>query len=77
MVRLIEAKGGDRDLIMLQLISSSLQTVNVKGFKLKDGTEITANKRGVVTALDPKQTFLRLIEPENLNDSFLNHGAEF
>lgn len=40
------------------------------GIRLRDGTEITAS-RAVVSALEPQQTFLKLIEPEHLDGDFL------
>ncbi|MEJ8566219.1 phytoene desaturase family protein [Elongatibacter sediminis] len=46
------------------------------GIRLEDGTEITAS-RGVVSALEPQQTFLKLIEPEHLDDDFLRMAKNF
>ena len=39
------------------------------GLRLADGTEATA-RQAVVTSLDPKQTFLKLMEPEHLPARF-------
>lgn len=47
-----------------------------KAIKLEDGTEIHA-KKAVVTALEPQQTFLRLIDPEYLTDEFLQMVRNF
>ena len=75
MVRLIESKGGKvlNNATINKLIINRDECL---GFQLEDGAEITA-KHGVVTALDPKQTFLRLIEPGNLSDTFLNLVQNF
>jgi phytoene dehydrogenase-like protein len=47
-----------------------------QGIRLADGTEITA-KRGVVSALEPQQTFLKLIEPDHLESDFLRMVRNF
>ncbi|MEE8429305.1 MAG: NAD(P)/FAD-dependent oxidoreductase [Gammaproteobacteria bacterium] len=47
-----------------------------RGIRLEDGTEITAS-RGVVSALEPKQTFLKLVEPEHLSGDFLRSVRNF
>ena len=39
------------------------------GIRLEDGTEVTANT-AVVTSLDPKQTFLKLVDAEHLSARF-------
>ena len=75
MVRLIEGMGG-KVLNNATINKFIINRGECLGFQLEDGTEITA-KQGVVTALDPKQTFLRLIEPENLSDTFLNLVQNF
>jgi phytoene dehydrogenase-like protein len=41
-----------------------------RGFELADGSKITAGK-GVVSSLDPHQTFLRLLDPALLPEDFL------
>ena len=46
------------------------------GVKLADGTEITA-KKGVVTALDPQQTFLKCMDPAALDPEFLRRVQRF
>lgn len=67
--RLIEDKGGK------VMTNSTVKEFIVadrecKGICLEDGTEIEA-KRAVVTALDPKQTFLRLMNPKHLDSQFM------
>ena len=47
-----------------------------RGIRLENGDEILAS-RGVVTALDPKQTFLRLIDPDHLESGFVSMVRNF
>lgn len=47
-----------------------------KGIVLEDGTEIMAS-RAVVTALEPRQTFLRLVDAEHLDNDFLKMVNNF
>ncbi len=42
-----------------------------RGCVLEDGTKIRA-KKAVVSSLEPKQTFRKFIEPDNLSDEFLD-----
>ena len=46
------------------------------GIRLEDGTEITAS-RGVVSALEPRQTFLKLVGADNLEEDFLRMVRNF
>ncbi len=47
-----------------------------KGIRLSDGRELHA-KHAVVSSLDPKQTFLKLIEPEHLEPSVIHMAKAF
>lgn len=47
-----------------------------RGIRLADGTEITA-KKGVVSALEPQQTFLKLMDEEHLEGDFLRMVRNF
>jgi phytoene dehydrogenase-like protein len=53
-----------------------VQGGEARGIRLADGREILA-RRGVVTALEPKATFLRMIEPEALEPDFLRMVRNF
>ena len=70
LARLIEAHGGKvlTNAPVKQFSIDSNKTC--QGLSLEDGTEIEA-KKAVVTSLDPKQTFLRLIDEEHFSDDFL------
>jgi len=46
------------------------------GIRLEDGTEITAS-RGVVSALEPQQTFLKLMDEEHLSADFRRQVQNF
>ena len=73
--RLIESKGG-------KVITNStidkfiISNGECKGIRIEDGTEITATK-AVITALDPKQTFLKLVDSEHLDDDFIRMVHNF
>lgn len=75
LARLIEDKGGTvlNNATVEEFIVSNREC---KGIRLEDGTEITA-RRGVVTALDPKQTFLKLMDPKHLDSGFLEACRNF
>ncbi|MFT5132367.1 MAG: phytoene dehydrogenase-like protein [Gammaproteobacteria bacterium] len=47
-----------------------------RGIRLEDGTEITAGK-AVVTALDPQQSFIKLIDDGILDNNFLSQIKAF
>ena len=76
LARFIEAHGGKvlTNAPVKQFSIDSNKTC--QGLSLEDGTEIEA-KKAVVTSLDPKQTFLRLIDEEHLNDDFLKMVPHF
>lgn len=73
--RLIEDKGG-KVLTKATVERFIIADGECKGIRIEDGTEILAGK-AVVTELDPKQTFLRLIEPRHLEDRFLRMVRNF
>ena len=68
MCRLIESRGG-------MIVSGAdiakfiISDGRCKGVRTADGNDYIA-KHGVVTALDPTQTFLRLIDEEHLTENF-------
>ena len=48
-------------------------TVGATGVVLADGTELAAEV--VVSALDPRRTFLELVDPRELPDDLVEDGA--
>ena len=76
LVRYLEANGGKvlTNASVDEFIVDSNKTA--KGVRLADGTEIIARK-AVVTSLDPKQTFLRLVNECHLNQGFLRMVRNF
>ena len=76
LVRYLEAKGGKvlTNASVVEFIVDSNKTA--KGIRLADGTEINARK-AVVTSLDPKQTFLMLVNEHHLNQEFLRMVRNF
>lgn len=75
LARYVEAHGGK------VLTSSPVERILVRkgaayGIRVADGTEITASK-AVVSALEPQQTFLKLIEAEHLEADFLRMVRNF
>jgi len=76
LVRYLEANGGKvlTNASVVEFIVDSNKTA--KGVRLADGTEIIARK-AVVTSLDPKQTFLRLVNECHLNQGFLRMVRNF
>lgn len=75
LARYIEARGGTvlTDATVSKFI---IEENECKGLELADGRSFFAN-RGVVTTLDPKQSFLRLVEPGLLDDEFLRMVHNF
>jgi phytoene dehydrogenase-like protein len=73
--RLIEAKGGTvrTNATVAKFIIADGEC---KGVHVEEGTEILA-RRAVITALDPKQTFLRLIDEKHLDPAFLRMVRNF
>jgi phytoene dehydrogenase-like protein len=69
LARYIEARGG-KVLTSAPVARFLVDAGRARGIRLEDGTEIPA-RRAVVTALEPKQTFLRLVEPGILAEDFL------
>jgi phytoene dehydrogenase-like protein len=67
--RLIEDKGG-KVLTNATVEKFIISGGECRGIRIEDGTEILARK-AVVTELDPRQTFLRLVDPEHLSEDFL------
>ena len=75
LARYVEARGGK------VLTGSPVSRILVRdgvahGIRLEDGSEITAS-HGVVSALEPQQTFLRLIEAQHLQQDFLRMVRNF
>ncbi len=75
MSRYIEASGGE------VLTNATVEKFIVKrgvchGLRLEDGREIEAS-RGVVSELDPKQTFVRCVDEGILDQQFLNMVHNF
>jgi phytoene dehydrogenase-like protein len=75
LARYIEARGGK---VMTGATVTKLLVSDNKcqGVRLEDGQEITAAK-AVVSSLDVKQTFLRLLEPEQLTPEFRRKVENF
>jgi len=73
--RLIEDKGG-KVLTNATIEKFIIADGECKGIRIEDGTEILA-KRAVVTGLDPKQTFLNLIDEKHLDTAFLKMVHNF
>ena len=76
LVHYLEANGGKvlTNASVSEFIVDSDKTA--KGIQLADGTEILARK-AVVTSLDPRQTFLRLVKEHHLNEEFLRMVRNF
>ena len=76
LVHYLEANGGKvlTNASVSEFIVDSDKTV--KGIHLADDTEILARK-AVVTSLDPRQTFLRLVNERHLNEGFLRMVQNF
>jgi len=75
LARYVEDHGGK------VMTNSSVKKIVVKngeakGIILEDGTEISAN-RAVVTSLEPRQTFLKLVDEEHLQQDFLKMVRNF
>ena len=75
LARYVEAHGGK------VLTASPVECILVRkgaavGIRIADGTEISAS-RAVVSALEPQQTFLKLIEAEHLDADFLRMVRNF
>jgi phytoene dehydrogenase-like protein len=73
--RLIEDKGG------AVLMNSTIEKFIIangecQGIRLEDGTEIIA-RQAVITALDPKQSFLQLTDAKHLDDKFIRMCQNF
>lgn len=75
MRRLIEARGG-MVLTGMDVAKFIVADGRCKGVRVADGTEYTA-RHGVVTALDPTQTFLRLVDEEHLPSEFRTSVKHF
>jgi phytoene dehydrogenase-like protein len=75
LARYIEAHGGK---VMTEATVSDFIVSNneCKGIRLEGGQEFTARK-AVVSSLDIKQTFLRLIKPEHLTPRFIRMVENF
>ncbi|MEM7033273.1 MAG: NAD(P)/FAD-dependent oxidoreductase [Chloroflexota bacterium] len=75
LARYIEARNGT---VLTEATASKfiIQDGACKGLELDDGRKYYANK-AVVSSLDPKQTFLRLVEPGILDESFLKMVHNF
>lgn len=75
MMRLIQARGG-MVVTGADIAQFIIADGQCKGVRTVDGTEYLA-RHGVVTALDPKQTFLRLIDEKHLGGDFLRTVNNF
>jgi len=75
MVRYIESRGG-MVLTGVSARSFILEGGRARGLELEDGRRILA-KRAVVTALDPRQSFVRLTPPGVLPEDFLGLVKSF
>ncbi|MCP4356625.1 MAG: NAD(P)/FAD-dependent oxidoreductase [Chloroflexi bacterium] len=71
----IEARGG-KVMTNATVDKFIISNNECKGVRLANGREFTASK-AVVTSLDPKQTFLRLIDPDHLSPKFLRMVHNF
>lgn len=69
MARFIESRGG-KVMTDAPVAKFIVEEGAAKGIRLEDGTDILAGK-AVITGLDPKQTFLRLIDQGVLDEAFL------
>ena len=69
MVRYLKDNGSD---VMTGVTVDKFIVENdeIRGLRLEDGTQLRA-KRAVVSALDPKQSFLKLTDEEHLQEDFL------
>jgi len=75
LARYIEAHGG-RVLTDAPVSKFIVDRGAARGITLADGTEIAA-RRATVTAIEPQQTFLRLVDPEALDEAFLRMVRNF
>ncbi len=75
LMRYIEAHGG-KVLTGAPVSDIIVRNGEAEAIRLEDGTEIKAEK-AVVTALEPKQTFLRLIDEAHLSEEFLRMVRNF
>lgn len=75
LARFIEAHGGT--VMTGATVTNFIVSQNeCRGIKLENGQEYLASK-AVITSLDPKQTFLKLIEPQHLAPGFLRMVRNF
>lgn len=70
LARYVESMGG-KVLTNSMVSKFIIDKGEARGIRLQDGTEILANK-AVVTALDPMQSFVKLIDDGTLDDNFLS-----
>lgn len=75
LAKYVEAHGG-KVLTNSPVTKIIVENGQARGIRLGDGTEITA-KMGVVSALEPKQTFLNLIEEKELDAGFVRAVKNF
>jgi phytoene dehydrogenase-like protein len=75
LARFIEARGG-KVLTNATVNKFIISNGECHGICLEDGREFTA-KKAVVTSLDPKQTFLKLVDQEHLSPRFLRMVRNF
>jgi len=75
MARYVEAKGG-RVITLATVEKIIVVNGEARGLKLADGSEIRARK-AVVTALEPKQSFLKLVGDEKLPADFTQAVRRF
>ncbi len=75
MVRYLE-DNGSKVMTGVTVREFMIENGEVQGLSLEDGTQIHAT-RAVVSALDPKQSFLKLTDKQHLEDDFLEMVRRF
>lgn len=75
LARYVEAHGG-KVMTNSPVAGILVEDGTARGIRLADGTEITA-RMGVVSALEPKQTFLKLIDEDALDPGFVRAVRNF
>ena len=74
-VRAIFEQAGGRVRTQAQVSRITTKGGRVTGVALANGDEIAS--RAVVSAVDPRQTFLALVEPEDLAPTFLDRARHY
>lgn len=79
LAKYVEAHGGKvltSSPVAKILVDRGVDRGAARGIRLQDGTEIRA-RRAVVSALEPQQTFLKLVDQEHLSGDFLRQVKNF